>query len=477
MYTYTNYLSYIKNANSYIITVNYCCFINWEYLFAIFVSCFQNNVNMYRFFCEQDFFIKLHVKKIMKTRLALFIGFLVSFSGFAQIKILFDATKAEMAGNADWVIDADAHNIYFNSTTHLPYASSGSSGASNPQRIPTLTQSGITATTTEDYWQGGLSYWAIDCVKQGYVVESLPYNAQITYGSSSNAQDLSNYNIFVVDEPNMLFSATEKDAIVNFVKNGGSLMMIADHTISDRNNDGYDSLQVWNDLLQNNNVLSDPFGIQFDSVDFSQTTTNIANIPANPILHGIKGNVTRAQWSGGTTMTLNTTSNSSVKGLIFKTGSNATGTTNVMVAQANYLAGKVVAIGDSSIPDDGTGDTGDVLYNGYIADANGNHQILLMNAIIWLATPNLGTTTFDTTQMNVMVSPNPIRGKELTLYYNATISSVATFVIYDSLGRMIKQEAITNAIQTINCNEFTPGIYFGKVIYQGNTKTVKFIVE
>ena len=29
----------------------------------------------------------------------------------AQIKILFDATKAETAGNADWVIDADNHNL------------------------------------------------------------------------------------------------------------------------------------------------------------------------------------------------------------------------------------------------------------------------------------------------------------------------------------------------------------------------------
>ena len=413
----------------------------------------------------------------MKIRLALFLGFLVSISGVAQVKILFDATKAEMAGNADWVIDADAHNIYFSSTTHLPYASSGSTGASNPQRIPTLAQSGVTATTTEDYWQGALSYWAIDCVKQGYVVESLPFNIPITYGNSSNVQDLSNYNIFVVDEPNMLFSVSEKDAIVNFVKNGGSLMMIADHTVSDRNNDGYDSLQIWNDLMQNNTVLSDPFGIQFDAADFNQTTTNIANLPSNPILHGVKGNVTRAQWSGGTTMTLNTSSNSSVKGLIFKTGALATGTTNVMVAQSNYMAGKVVAIGDSSIPDDGTGDTGDILYNGYIADANGNHQILLMNAIIWLATPILGTTTFDITQMNVMVSPNPIRGEELTLYYHAAVSNNATFVIYDSLGRLVKQESITNEIQTINCNGFTPGVYFGKAVSDGTAKTVKFIVE
>ena len=29
-------------------------------------------------------------------------------------KILFDARKAETAGNADWIIDADSHNIYFN---------------------------------------------------------------------------------------------------------------------------------------------------------------------------------------------------------------------------------------------------------------------------------------------------------------------------------------------------------------------------
>jgi hypothetical protein len=33
----------------------------------------------------------------------------------AQTKILFDATKAEMAGNGDWVIDADSHNLKANS--------------------------------------------------------------------------------------------------------------------------------------------------------------------------------------------------------------------------------------------------------------------------------------------------------------------------------------------------------------------------
>jgi hypothetical protein len=402
---------------------------------------------------------------------------LITNIGWSQIKILFDATKAEMAGNADWIVDADAHNIYFSGTTHLPYASTGSSGASNPQRFPTPAQSGITSTTTEDYWQGALSYWAVDCAKQGYTVESLPFNSQITYGVSSNVQDLSHYNVFVVTEPNMLFSTSEKDAIVNFVKAGGGLMMIADHTISDRNNDGYDSLMVWNDLLSTNNIQTDPFGLAFDTADFNQTSTNVANLPTNPILHGPKGNVTRAQWSGGTTMTLNTTSNSSVRGLIFKTGSSNTGTTNVMVAQATFFAGKVVAIGDSSIPDDGTGDTGDVLYDGYIADASGNHQILLMNAIIWLTTPFLGTNELDASPTHLYVTPNPIQNKQLKVFYQTPSFEPTPLAIYDAQGRLIQQAMLNESIQNIDCSSLSSGIYFGKVTTKGTTQTIKFIVE
>src|SRR5215471_4473815 len=79
------------------------------------------------------------------------------------IKILFDASKAETAGNADWVIDADSHNIGY---TNGP-AVVGQGSESNPQQIPTPAQSGITASTSETYWQGALSAWGVDCVKQG----------------------------------------------------------------------------------------------------------------------------------------------------------------------------------------------------------------------------------------------------------------------------------------------------------------------
>ncbi len=176
---------------------------------------------------------------------------LVSYStSFSQVKILFDATKAESAGNADWVIDADAHNISWSSGPAVV----GSGNESNPQRIPTPLQSTITSSTVETYWNGGLSSWGIDLVKIGYSVETLPYNVAINYNNTSNAQDLSNYKVFIVCEPNIMFTTAEKTAIMQFVKNGGGLFMVSDHDQSDRNNDGNDSPSIWNDLMQGNRM-------------------------------------------------------------------------------------------------------------------------------------------------------------------------------------------------------------------------------
>ena len=198
------------------------------------------------------------------------------------VKILFDARKAEAAGNADWVIDADAHNLGFGSRAALL----NGGNESNAQRVPTPAQSGITVSTSETFWNGALSYWAIDCVRENYFVETLPYNSQITYGNSSNAQDLSNYKVYIVCEPNILYTAAEKTAILNFVQNGGGLFMISDHDVSDRNNDGKDSPFIWNDLMSNNAVQVNPFGISFDYANFSQTSSNIPNLPSDSILSG-----------------------------------------------------------------------------------------------------------------------------------------------------------------------------------------------
>ena len=387
----------------------------------------------------------------------------VGYAG-AQVKILFDATKGEMAGNADWVIDADLHNVGVGTTGAY---TSTSATKSNPQRIPTPAQSGITSSTSETYWNGGISAWAVDCAKRGYTVETLPWNGQITYGNSSNVQDLSNYKVFVVDEPNLKFSATEKTAILQFVQNGGSLFMIADHNISDRNGDGWDSPHIWDDLLSNNTVQTYPFGIYFDTVDFSQTTTNIGGAASDSIIHGPMGNVTKVQYSGGTTMTLNLSQNPTAKGVVFKTGSSTSGTTNVMFAYARYGHGKVAAMGDSSPADDGTGNPDCTLYNGYFADASGNHQLLIMNATIWLATS-------DTTVSHVSVADTRLGGNSIHIFPNPShgiinlstdvILTNASIEIYNFEGRIVAKrrvdEFLEGATQTF---ELPAGTYIAKV--------------
>ena len=357
----------------------------------------------------------------MKTIIARFTIFflLLNHISFSQTtKILFDASKAEMAGDADWVIDADLHNIGFSGGPAII----GGGNESNPQRIPTPAQSGITGSTVQSYWTGAISYWGIDCVNQNYIVESLPYNGLITYGNVNNPQDLSNYNVYIVCEPNILFTASEKTAILNFVQNGGGLFMISDHNSSDRNNDGQDSPHIWNDLMTINSVQANPFGIKFDYASFSQTTSNIPALPTDSILHGPAGNVTQAQWSAGTSMTINTAQNSSVKGVIYKTDASF-GSINVMCAYARFGNGKVAAIGDSSPCDDGSGGPGDQLYDGYIANANGNHRKLLMNITIWLATQSSQsppTADFTASPLSVCIG-------QATTFTNASSSGVSTY--------------------------------------------------
>jgi hypothetical protein len=358
------------------------------------------------------------------------------------VKILFDASSAQMAGNADWVIDADTRNI----KTGTGGIMTTGGNESNPQRIPTPAQSGITATTAETYWAGALSSWGVDLAKKGYIIETLPYNGLITYGVTTNVQDLSNYKVFVIDEPNIRFTAAEKTALLNFVSHGGGLFMIADHTVSDRNNDGWDSPAIFNDFMTSNGSVTNPFGITFDLANFSQTSTNILNSASDPILHGVVGNVTGLQYNNGTSMTINKTANSTAKGLIFKTGASTTGTTNSIFTAANYGTGKVCGLGDSSPVDDGTGDPNDVLYSSYRTAVSGSHQKLLMNAVIWLLTPGtaprMAEPAIETAaSLGMKLYPNPAN-EEIHLAYAIEENTLAQLSIMNLTGQIVFQKTI-----------------------------------
>jgi hypothetical protein len=313
-------------------------------------------------------------------------------------KFLFDASHLENAGSADWQIDADG-------TENVPIYTGGTTVETKAQRIPTPSYTGITSTTAETYWRGALSSWAIELVKRGELVESLPSGTAITYGTSA-VQDLSNYDVFVVVEPNRLFTAAEKTALINFVANGGGLFMIADHTAattagtdangynpSDRDGDGYDSPRVWNDLMTNNGINnSNLFGFNINYVDINESpSTNVytgTNADAQKVLNGAAGTASKLAFYDGSTATLLPANNSSVQGLFWRNSATNGGTANAMALLATYGSGRVVWIGDSSDADDGTGDPNDSLFNGWSGDAPSgytSHPALHLNASLWLA--------------------------------------------------------------------------------------------
>ena len=345
-----------------------------------------------------------------KFKAVLFIGMLtLSFTAaHAQIRILFDNVKGETSGTtADWCVDADQHDINWGTS-----GSAYTGGThSDPQQYPTPAQSGITSTTPETYWEGALSNWGVDLVKlgYGYIIESLPYTGAITYGNSSNPQDLSNYKVFIMCEPNTHLTTTEKNALVSFVQNGGGLYMISDHNGSDRNFDGWDSPHIWLDFA---NSTGNVFGIAADTVTVSPTVTTFPSLPNDSCLNGPLGQVTGIKYHQGTTFTIDPAINPTVVGIAYNPGSS--GNLGVLAGHAYYGKGKVAFLGDSSPCDDGTGNPNSTLSNSYTADENGSHRKLLVNTTVWLAAgDSSGTSGIITITANG--NPTICKGDSITL--------------------------------------------------------------
>jgi hypothetical protein len=275
-------------------------------------------------------------------------------------RVLFDASHGETAGNADWIISTSQPD---------PLAQNASP-------------------TSETSWTGAISAWGVALQKTGrYSLKTLPAGGRITYGDTTNAQDLKNYNTFVLPEPNVVLSASEKTAIMTFVKNGGGLFMVSDHTNSDRNNDGWDSPKILNDLMTNNTVDStDPFGYSIDLLDISSENPNVIGSAAgsDPIIRGPFGTATGTIIRDGTTVTLKPADNPAVRGEIFRTGYSASGSTGAAVATSTFGSGRVMFWGDSSPIDDGTGQSGNTLYNGW-NDPAGTDATVALNGTEWLS--------------------------------------------------------------------------------------------
>jgi Bacterial Ig domain len=302
------------------------------------------------------------------------LALLVATSSAAQQKtILFDAKHAQTAGNADWTLDEDT--------------------CGTAQRFPTPDQAGITSSTPETYWNGAHSAMGIDLVKKGFHVESLPVGARISYGDSTNVQDLSHYNVFVMPEPNIALTSTEITAIRSFVQNGGGLFMISDHAGSDRNNDGIDAAGVLNALMgspslfgitYNDNSSDSTFGWFDDHPDVNYTTDT-----TSPIIwrgtFGVPSSSRGLGLFGSSSMTLSGVA----KGHVWKTTSTHDTSTGVTFATSTYGSGRIAAIADSSVTEDATNNCGHSTFIGY-NDPTYDNGLLVANGVAWLANGSSG---------------------------------------------------------------------------------------
>ncbi|KKD08007.1 hydrolase, partial [Streptomyces sp. WM6386] len=155
------------------------------------------------------------------------------------------------------------------------------------------------------------------------------------------------------------------------------------HTGADRNNDGEDAVEILNDLMTNNSVDStDPFGLSIDSLSISSGYPAAISDSTDPVLHGSFGTVTKSLIASGTTATLEPADNSAVKGLLYRSG--YSGTTGAFFATSTFGSGKIAFWGDSSPIDDGTGQSGNTLYDGW-NDTGATNAALALNATEWLS--------------------------------------------------------------------------------------------
>ena len=336
----------------------------------------------------------------------LFISFLVSLPLLAQQKsVLFEAGHAQTAGNADWTLDEDSCGI--------------------AQRYPTPDQAGITSSTAETFWSGGHSAMGVDLVKKGFHVESLPTGARITYNDTTNAQDLKNYNVFVIPEPNTRFTSAEVTAIRSFVQNGGGLLMIADHAGADRNNDTWEPPAIFNDLMGSPSV----FGITYNT---SKTDTqygwfddhpdaNYTTDTTSPIIYtgayGVPSSSKGLGLFGSTSMTIT----GNAKGHIWRSIATHDTSTGVTFATSTYGTGRVAAVGDSSITEDATNGCGHTTYLGY-NDPAWDNGLLIANAVNWLANGTTGGAGGDTTAPTVSITA-PTAGSTISGTVTITASA------------------------------------------------------
>ena len=255
----------------------------------------------------------------MKTRFLLIVLILTTVllsanPVLAKGQVLFDAGHAQDAGNADWLIN------------------------------------------------GGYSDFAKLLRDHGYQVTDTRQKL--------SKQLLENYDALIIPEPNSIFEKSEQTAIINFIAQGGGVFFIGNHLDADRNNDGVDPVQVFNQFVGQ-------LGFRFEDANILEANLYAEPVEEGYLEHPVTYKVDEMACWAGTSIEIHDKEN--IKGLIFF---NKWKYSQAALAVGNYQQGKFVAVGDSAIFDDGSGTVAyENLHKGFIKF---DHKQLALNVVNWL---------------------------------------------------------------------------------------------
>lgn len=333
-------------------------------------------------------------------RKALLIGILLLTIIAVQAKVIkFDKTKSETAGNADWTIG------------------------------------------TSPNWSGAYSDF-------GRALRDLGHTTSSITGSSITANSLTGTDVLIIPEPQDPFTSAEKQVILNFIQNGGGVFLIADHSGSDRNNNGWDSRRVYNESLG----IGAAFGFTFDDNSLYADPTSRFENPRTSLTRGLS----QVGMYAGCSITI--TGNATPRIWLRNTSEEGLVTTE-------YGNGRVAAYGDSSPWDDGTGASGDELYDGW---NDYDNAALAINIVNWLAK----TETTSTAPVISAVTINPA-----TPNINQAITITASMTHSTGINLAFLYWKRDGGYLPIAMTSLGNNIYSGTIPAQSTSGTIQYYLQ
>lgn len=295
--------------------------------------------------------------------------------------------------------------------------------------------------TSETSWNGQLSSWGYELFQAGHTIRSNT--------SDFTSAQLADVDLLIIVEPQDPFTAAEKEAVRQFVFDGGSLFMVANHNASDRNGNGWDSPSIFGGYSQPHITVPPTndtetfagalFGLHFHVKDegnnsITGTFDNVTAAAGNPIIEGPFGDVDAVIYHVGDVLSLWPTANphlSDVGSLISKDS----GSPHV-AGWARYGQGRIVGYGDSSSCADGTGSENHA--NNWLESGSDNRAFFL-NASAWLLERE--STGVDAPRplpgLDLRAAPNPFNPRT-SIRFTLQNAADVRVTVHDLRGRSLR---------------------------------------